>query len=69
MGERKFEDAVASYTEAASIAEKAGADLIIIETMTDTYEMKAAVLGARKVSLPVIATFSLIGRQTAHRRT
>ena len=59
MGELKFEDAVASYTEAASIAEKAGADLIIIETMTDTYEMKAAVLGAKEgASLPVIATFS-----------
>lgn len=59
MGELKFEDAVASYTEAASIAEKAGADLIIIETMTDTYEMKAAVLGAKEgASLPVTATFS-----------
>ena len=59
MGELKFDDAVAAYTEAASIAEKAGADLIIIETMTDTYEMKAAVLGAKEASdLPIIATFS-----------
>ncbi|HOJ36247.1 MAG TPA: homocysteine S-methyltransferase family protein, partial [Clostridiales bacterium] len=58
MGELKFDDAVAAYTEAASIAEKAGADLIIIETMTDTYEMKAAVLGAKEASdLPIIATF------------
>lgn len=59
MGELKFDDAVTAYTEAASIAEKAGADLIIIETMTDTYEMKAAVLGAKEASdLPIIATFS-----------
>ena len=37
----------------------AGADLSIIETMTDTYKMKAAVLGAKEASdLPIIATFS-----------
>ena len=59
MGELKFDDAVSANTEAASIAEKAGADLNIIETMTDNYERKAAVLGAKEASdLPIIATFS-----------
>lgn len=29
--------------------EKAGADLIHIETMSDTYELKAAVLAAKKI--------------------
>lgn len=29
--------------------EKAGADLILIETMSDLYEMKAAILAARRI--------------------
>ena len=37
--------------------EKAGADLILIETMSDTYELKAAVLAAKENStLPIMAT-------------
>ena len=37
--------------------EEAGADLIHIETMSDTYELKAAVLAAKEnTSLPVFAT-------------
>ena len=36
------------------LGEKAGADLIHIETMSDTYELKAAVLAAKEnTSLPV----------------
>ncbi len=39
------------------LGEKAGADLIHIETMSDTYELKAAVLAAKEnTSLPVFAT-------------
>ncbi len=39
------------------IGEKAGADLIHIETMSDTYEVKAAVLAAKEnTSLPVFVT-------------
>ena len=57
MGTLAFEDAVAIYKEVAAAGEKAGADLIVIETMSDTYELKAAVLAAKEVtSLPVIAT-------------
>ena len=41
----------------ADIGEAAGADLIHIETMSDMYEMKAAVLGAKEhTSLPVFVT-------------
>ncbi|MFR2563077.1 MAG: homocysteine S-methyltransferase family protein, partial [Anaeromassilibacillus sp.] len=37
--------------------EKAGADLILIETMSDTYEAKAALLAAKEnTSLPVFVT-------------
>ena len=39
------------------LGEKAGADLIHIETMSDTYELKAAVLAAKEnTPLPVFAT-------------
>ena len=33
------------------LGEQAGADLIHIETMSDTYELKAAVLAAKKTRL------------------
>ena len=57
MGTLDFEDAVALYKEVAFIGAKAGADLIVIETMSDTYELKAAVLGAKEgANLPIIAT-------------
>ncbi len=36
--------------------EQAGADLIHIETMSDSYEVKAAVLAKENTSLPVFAT-------------
>ena len=56
MGELAFEDAVELYEQAALAGEKAGADLIIIETMSDAYELKAAVLGAKATKLPVFVT-------------
>ena len=57
MGTLDFEDAVALYKEVAAAGEKAGADLIVIETMSDTYELKAAVLAAKEATnLPIIAT-------------
>ena len=67
MGDLEFETAVALYREAAEIGIQAGADLILIETMSDSYELKAAVLGAKEAlesqgrltgenRLPVFAT-------------
>lgn len=57
LGELDFEDAVKVFSKSAQIAEKSGADLILIETMNDTYETKAAVLGAKESSnLPVFVT-------------
>ena len=57
LGDLDFEDAVSIYGEIARIGEAAGADLVLIETMSDSYELKAAVLGAKENSnLPVFAT-------------
>ena len=44
LGDLEFEDAVKLYKEVVSIGARAGADLVLIETMSDSYELKAAVL-------------------------
>lgn len=61
MGTLDFADAVDVFAEIVRIGDKAGADLILIETMSDTYELKAAVLAAKENSdLPVFATVILM---------
>ena len=57
MGDLEFEEAYEAFREVMIWGEEAGADLIHIETMSDTYELKAAVLAAKEnTSLPVFAT-------------
>ena len=57
LGDLDFEDAVALFAEVVGYGAAAGADLVVIETMGDSYELKAAVLAAKENSeLPVIAT-------------
>ena len=57
LGDLSFEDAYEAFKEVVQYGEKAGADLIHIETMSDTYEEKAAVLAAKEnTNLPVFAT-------------
>ncbi|MBE6598555.1 MAG: homocysteine methyltransferase, partial [Ruminococcaceae bacterium] len=57
LGELDFEDAVALFAANVKVAAEAGADLILIETMNDAYETKAAVLAAKENSnLPVFVT-------------
>lgn len=57
LGDLDFEDAYNAFKEVMICGQKAGADLILIETMSDTYEMKAAVLAAKEnTNLPVFAT-------------
>ncbi len=57
MGTLDFEECVSVYADVVRYGAKAGADLILIETMSDTYELKAAVLAAKENSnLPVVAT-------------
>ncbi len=58
-GDLPFAKAVEVFAQMVKIGTAAGADLILIETMSDTYEAKAAILAAKEnSSLPVICTFS-----------
>lgn len=58
-GNLSFEDAYQAFKEQVILGAKAGADLILIETMSDTYEAKAAILAAKEnAALPVICTMS-----------
>lgn len=57
MGDLEFEEACETFREVVRYGADAGADLIHIETMSDTYELKAAVLAAREnTDLPVFVT-------------
>ena len=55
----KFEEAVDIFKEMVLAGAAAGADLAVIETMTDLQEVRAALLAVKEnSSLPVIATMS-----------
>lgn len=57
MGDLAFEDAVDVFAQIAYAGAEAGADCILIETMNDLYEVKAALLGVKETtSLPVFVT-------------
>lgn len=57
VGDLPFEKAIEIFAENVRLAAKYGADLIIIETMNDSYETKAAVLAAKENSdLPIFVT-------------
>lgn len=56
-GDFDFEDAVTVFAETVKLGVKYGADLIMIETMNDSYETKAALLAAKENSdLPVFVS-------------
>ncbi len=56
-GDLDFEEAVAIFAETVKLGEKYGADLVMIETMNDSYETKAALLAAKENShLPVLVS-------------
>ncbi len=58
-GSLSFEAAYDLFKKQVIIGKKAGADLILIETMSDLYETKAAVLAAKENSdLPVFCTMT-----------
>lgn len=62
LGDLGFEEAYDLYREVVMIGAREGADLILIETMSDGYEAKAAVLAAKEnCSLPVIVTMIFDG--------
>lgn len=59
LGSLTFDECYEGFKTVAVLAEKYGADLILIETMSDTLEAKAAVLAAKEnTSLPVFCTMT-----------
>ena len=59
MGSLKFDDAYEIFKNKVIAGVNAGADIILIETMTDLYETKCAILAAKENSnLPVFCTMS-----------
>ncbi|MCK9223607.1 MAG: homocysteine S-methyltransferase family protein [Candidatus Muirbacterium halophilum] len=55
-GDLSLEDAIKYFSIQAKALADGGADLFIVETMFDLWELKAAVMGIKKVSnLPIIA--------------
>ena len=57
FGDLEFEEAVSIFAETVRLGVKYKADLIVIETMNDSYETKAALLAAKENSeLPVLVT-------------
>lgn len=57
LGDLDFEEAVAIFAKTVRLGVQYGADLVIIETMNDSYETKAALLAVKENStLPVIVS-------------
>ena len=56
-GDFKFEDAVSMFAETVKLGVKYGVQLVVIETMNDSYETKAALLAVKENSdLPVFVS-------------
>ncbi|MBI5562803.1 MAG: homocysteine S-methyltransferase family protein [Deltaproteobacteria bacterium] len=58
VGDMTFDAAVDVFREQAEALKEGGADLVIIETMMDIKEMRAAIIGASSTGLPVAATMT-----------
>lgn len=59
LGALSFDECYESFKSVAVTAEKSGADLVMIETMSDTLEAKAAVLAVKEnTELPVFCTMT-----------
>jgi len=62
-GTLSFEDAYAEFAQVIRAGAAAGADLVFLETMTDLYELKAAILAAKEnCALPVFTSMSFESR-------
>ena len=60
LGTVSFDEIYDVYKRAALLGEQNGADLVLVETMSDIYELKAAVLAVKEnTSLPVFATMTV----------
>ncbi|MBO6215525.1 MAG: homocysteine S-methyltransferase family protein, partial [Lachnospiraceae bacterium] len=57
LGDLPYSTAIDIFSEIVRIGADAGADLVLIETMSDAYEAKAAILAAKEsCDLPVLIT-------------
>lgn len=57
LGDLDFEDAVSVFAKTVQIGVKYGVDLVMIETMNDSYETKAALLAVKEnCDLPVLVS-------------
>lgn len=57
LGQMKFEEAISVFSDNIKVAAECGVDLILIETMNDSYETKAAVIAAKEnCDLPIFVT-------------
>ena len=57
LGDLDFEDAVTVFSKTVKLGVKYGADLVLIETMNDSYETKAALLAVKEnCELPVLVS-------------
>ena len=62
-GTLSFEDAYAEFAQVIRAGTAAGADLVFLETMTDLYELKAAILTAKEnCTLPIFTSMSFESR-------
>ena len=62
-GTLSFEDAYAEFAQVIRAGAAAGADLVFLETMTDLYELKAAILAAKEnCTLPIFTSMSFESR-------
>ena len=62
-GTLSFEDAYAEFVQVIRAGAAAGADLVFLETMTDLYELKAAILAAKEnCTLPIFTSMSFESR-------
>ena len=62
-GTLSFEDAYAEFAQVIRAGAAAGADLVFLETMTDLYELKVAILAAKEnCALPIFTSMSFESR-------
>ena len=62
-GTLAFEDAYEEFAQVIRAGAVAGADLVFLETMTDLYELKAAILAAKEnCTLPIFTSMSFESR-------
>jgi len=58
VGDLSFDEAIEVFSEQVNALKAGGVDCIIIETMMDIREMKAAILSAKWAHIPVLATMT-----------